>query len=130
MENDDLPPLAHVCATQHKSEQQHNRIHFDENNDRDGRRSALKQYNNHMLWRIRVYYVVLVLLPNIGKVNVANEIVRLRSIYSGLELALLTGICSGVPSLGTDYKMMLRDVIISKSIVQYDLGQQYLGEFS
>ncbi|KAK2035903.1 purine and uridine phosphorylase [Colletotrichum somersetense] len=105
---------------------------FDEiwNDEEDRRRPALRQHNNHILGRIGVHNVVLVLLPNMGKVSAANEVVRLRSIYAKMELAFLTGICGGVPRPGTDNEILLGDVIISKSIVQYDLGRQYPGEFS
>ncbi|KAK1624261.1 phosphorylase superfamily protein [Colletotrichum phormii] len=104
---------------------------FDEiwNDDRDGRGPAPRQYNNYTLGLIGVHYVVLVLLPNMGKVSAANEVVRLRSIYVGLEVAFLTGICGGVPSPGTDHEVLLGDVVIGKSIVQYDLGRQYPGKF-
>ncbi|KAK1621875.1 hypothetical protein BDP81DRAFT_476751 [Colletotrichum phormii] len=104
---------------------------FDEiwNDDRDGRGPAPRQYNNHTLGLIGVHYVVLVLLPNMGKVSAANEVVRLRSIYVGLEIAFLTRICGGVPNPGTDHEMLLGDVVIGKSIVQYDLGRQYPSKF-
>ncbi|GKT51712.1 uncharacterized protein ColSpa_11893 [Colletotrichum spaethianum] len=105
---------------------------FDEmwNDDGDGSGSALRQHNNHMLGRIGAHNVVLALLPNMGKVSAANEVVRLRSIYPVLELAFLTGICGGVPSPGTDKEILLGDVVIGKSIVQYDLGRQYPAKFS
>ncbi|KAK2012020.1 hypothetical protein LZ32DRAFT_585622 [Colletotrichum eremochloae] len=105
---------------------------FDEiwNDDADGSKPTLRQHNNHTLGRIGVHNVVLVILPNMGKVSAANEVVRLRSIYPALELAFLTGICGGVPSPGTDKEMLLGDVVIGKSIIQYDLGRQYPSKFS
>ncbi|KAK1948664.1 hypothetical protein LY78DRAFT_52792 [Colletotrichum sublineola] len=105
---------------------------FDDIWDDDGDRTefALRQHNNHMLGRIGVHNVVLALLPNIGKASAANEVVRLRFIYPLLELAFLTGICGGVPSPGTDREVLLGDVVIGKSLVQYDLGRQYPSRFS
>ncbi|WYZ43714.1 hypothetical protein EsH8_VII_000150 [Colletotrichum jinshuiense] len=73
---------------------------------------------------------VLMILPNMGKVGAASATASLRSVYKGLRLAILTGICGGVPSPGTDQELVLGDVVISKSIVQYDLGRQYPGKFS
>ncbi|KZL79986.1 phosphorylase superfamily protein [Colletotrichum incanum] len=64
-----------------------------------------------------------------GKVSAANKVVRLRSIYSRLEIAFLTRIYRGVPSPGTDHKVLLRDIVIGKSIMQYNLGRQYPGKF-
>ncbi|GKT43657.1 uncharacterized protein ColSpa_03838 [Colletotrichum spaethianum] len=105
---------------------------FDEiwNDDGNGYEPALRQHSNHMLGRIGVHNVVLVLLPNMGKVSAANETARLQSTYAGLELAILTGICGGVPSPGTEKEVLLGDVVISESIVQYDLGRQYPSKFS
>ncbi|KAK2024403.1 phosphorylase superfamily protein [Colletotrichum zoysiae] len=98
------------------------------NEDTDGR--AREQPPNHTIGRVGSHIVVLVLLLNMGKVGAAAETARLRSIYSGLELALLTGICGGVPSPGTANEILLGDVVISKSIVQYDIGRQYPGKFA
>ncbi|KAL0937441.1 kinesin light chain [Colletotrichum truncatum] len=85
---------------------------------------------SHKIGRIGAHNVVLVLLPNPGKVSAANETSHLRSIYTNLELAILIGVCGGVPSPGTDKEILLGDVVISKSVVQYDLGRQYPGRFA
>ncbi|EFQ25647.1 phosphorylase superfamily protein [Colletotrichum graminicola M1.001] len=84
---------------------------------------------NHTIGRAGNHIVVVVLLLNMGKVGAATETARLKHIYPGLELAFLTGICGGVPSPGTANEMLLGDVVISKSIVQYDIGRQYPGQF-
>jgi nucleoside phosphorylase len=52
-----------------------------------------------------------------GKVSAASAAASLRSSYPGLKLVLLTGICGGVPSPGTDEEMVLGDVVISKTVV-------------
>ncbi|KAK1977662.1 hypothetical protein LZ30DRAFT_691992 [Colletotrichum cereale] len=80
--------------------------------------------------RIGSHNVVLLLLPDMGKASAASASASLRSTYPGLELAVLTGICGGVPRPGANNEVVLGDVIISKSIVQYDLGRQYPGEFA
>ncbi|KAL0937181.1 phosphorylase superfamily protein [Colletotrichum truncatum] len=87
------------------------------------------QNGHHIFCRVGSHDVVLVLLSGMGKVNAATETARLGAMYPGLELAVLTGICGGVPYSGTD-EIVLGDVVISKSIVQYDLGRQYPGKFS
>lgn len=53
----------------------------------------------------------------------------LRSSYPGVKLVLVTGICGGVPSAGTDDEMVLDDAVISETVVQYDLGRQYPDKF-
>ncbi|WYZ43711.1 hypothetical protein EsH8_VII_000147 [Colletotrichum jinshuiense] len=100
---------------------------WDDDGDTYGR--AQNDPNTYATGRIGQYNVVLALLPNMGKVSAASAAASLRSSYTGLRLVVLTGICGGVPNAGTDDEMLLGDVVISKTIVQYDLGRQYLGQF-
>ncbi|KAJ0368502.1 hypothetical protein COL26b_010785 [Colletotrichum chrysophilum] len=53
-----------------------------------------------------------------------------RSSYTELKLALLVGICGGVPNPGTEKEVLLGDVIISKTVVQYDFGRQNPHRFT
>ncbi|KAH9225153.1 hypothetical protein K456DRAFT_1879191 [Colletotrichum gloeosporioides 23] len=104
---------------------------FDEIwSDEDTREPALRRHNNHTLGRIGIHHVVLALLPNMGKACAANEVVWLRSVYAGLEVAFLTGVCGAVPKPGTENEILLGDVVIGKSMVQYDLGRQYPSSFN
>ncbi|RFU74448.1 zinc finger protein [Trichoderma arundinaceum] len=66
--------------------------------------------------------VVLVLLPNVGKASAAGTAANLRSSYPNLSIVMLTGICGGVPNPGSEQEILLGDVIVSKSVVQYDLS--------
>ncbi|EXF83115.1 hypothetical protein CFIO01_07011 [Colletotrichum fioriniae PJ7] len=85
--------------------------------------------NTYTLGRIGKHNAVLVLLPGMGKVSAASATASLRSSFGGLRLALLCGICGGVPNANGDGEMLLGDVIISKSVVQYDLGRLFPGQF-
>ncbi|GKT47769.1 uncharacterized protein ColSpa_07950 [Colletotrichum spaethianum] len=85
--------------------------------------------NTYTTGRIGQYNVVLALLPNMGKASGASAVASLRSSYTSLRLAILTGICGGVPSPGTDDEIILGDVVISRTVVQYDYGRQYPGTF-
>ncbi|GJC83730.1 hypothetical protein ColLi_06568 [Colletotrichum liriopes] len=80
--------------------------------------------------RIGSHNVVLLLLSNMGKVNAASATANLQSTYTGIKLAILTGICGGLPSPWSANELLLGDVVISKSIVQYDLGRQYPNDFA
>ncbi|KAK1599805.1 uncharacterized protein LY79DRAFT_575420 [Colletotrichum navitas] len=64
-----------------------------------------------------------------GKVNATGAAARLQSSYAGIKLAILCGICGGVPSPGTKDKLFLGDVVISKSVLQCDLGRKYTDKF-
>jgi nucleoside phosphorylase len=96
---------------------------WDEGGDQYGRGKGDR--NAYTTGRIGKHNVVLVLSPNMGKASAAGTAVNLRSNYTGLRLAILVGICGGVPSPRSDVELVLGDVVISKHIVQYDLKRQY-----
>ncbi|KAJ5675985.1 hypothetical protein N7462_008882 [Penicillium macrosclerotiorum] len=79
--------------------------------------------------RIGKLNIVILLLPNMGKVSAASTCASLRSSYPGISLVLVTGVCGAVPFLGGGEEILLGDVIISRHIIQYDLGRQYPDEF-
>ncbi|KAI8247299.1 phosphorylase superfamily protein [Colletotrichum sp. SAR 10_99] len=86
--------------------------------------------NTYTTGRIGKYNVVLALLSTTGTVSAASASASLRSSYTGLTMALLTGVCGGVPFSEDDEEIILGDVVISKTVVQYDLGKQYPGHFA
>lgn len=98
---------------------------WDEDGDHYGR--AAGDPNTYTTGCIGKYNVVLALLPYMGKVNAASATASIRSSYTGLKLALPVGICGGVPKKGEgeDDEVLLGDVVISKTIVQYDFGRRY-----
>lgn len=100
---------------------------WDENGDQYGR--AIGDPNTYTTGRFGKFDVVLVLLPNTGKVSAASATASLRSSYPGLRLVILTGICGAVPSSDAGDEILLGDVIISKTVVQYDYGGQYPDTF-
>ncbi|GKT90334.1 LOW QUALITY PROTEIN: NACHT and ankyrin domain protein [Colletotrichum tofieldiae] len=105
---------------------------FDEIWEGDGGRlgNASGDHNIYTTGRIGGHDVVLLLLPSMGKVSAASAAASLRSTYTGIKLAILTGICGGVPGVETENEILLGDVVISKSIVQYDLGRKYPHRFA
>ncbi|KAM0513499.1 hypothetical protein ACHAPE_007761 [Trichoderma viride] len=100
---------------------------WDENGDPYGR--AIGDPNTYATGRFGNFDVVLVLLPNTGKVSAASATASLRSSYPGLRLVILTGICGAVPSSDAGDEILLGDVIISKDVIQYDYGKQYPDNF-
>lgn len=66
-----------------------------------------------------------------GKVHAASAAASIRSSYGSVRLALLVGICGGAPQAanGEDDEILLGDVIISRTVVQYDFGRQYPDRF-
>ena len=62
--------------------------------------------------------------------NAAVAVARLRASYSNIKLCLLVGICGGVPLAGSSNEILLGDVIISETVVQYDYGRRYPDTFA
>ncbi|KAI9652637.1 MAG: hypothetical protein M1829_001488 [Trizodia sp. TS-e1964] len=70
-------------------------------------------------------------MPGMGKGNAARVASSFRSSFEGIKLALVVGICGGVPH-GTDdeKEILLGDVIISDEIIEYDRGRQLPDKFA
>lgn len=75
--------------------------------------------------------VVLAWMPGMGKGSAASVASSLRSSFEGIKLALVVGICGGVPN-GTDdeKEILLGDVIISNGLVEHDFGRQLPDKFN
>ncbi|KAJ6031412.1 hypothetical protein N7540_002144 [Penicillium herquei] len=101
--------------------------HFwDEGHDNYGKASGDK--NAYRTGRISNYNVVLAYMPGMGKGNAATVAANLRTSFQGIRLALVVGICGGVPT-GNDSEILLGDVIISGEIVAYDFGKKLPAGF-
>ncbi|KAK5629215.1 hypothetical protein RRF57_004930 [Xylaria bambusicola] len=99
---------------------------FDRRWDSKIYRKAPGDTNSYSTGAIGHHNVVLVHLPNMGKVAAATAAAFLRTSYEGIKLALVVGICGGIPS-GRSLRgeMVLGDVVISNEIIQYDFGRQF-----
>lgn len=102
---------------------------WDAEGDPYGRASG--DYNSYVTGRIGKFNVVVVLLSQMGKRASSSASASIRSSYTRIQLALLVGICGAIPRVENGKKLPLRlgDVVISKSVVQYDFGRQYPDEF-
>lgn len=93
---------------------------------------ARGEQNQHTTGRIGSHDVVLVLLPRMGKAAAAGVTAHLGHSYGNLKLAILAGVCGGIPRRGGGgggAELSLGDVVISEQVVQFDLGRQYPGGF-
>lgn len=99
---------------------------WDEDGDQYGKASG--DPNHYTTGRMGKYNVVLALLRHMGTISAASAAASMRSSYRALKLALLVGVCGGVPQ-GEHGEVLLGDVIISKYVVQYDFGRQYPDRF-
>ncbi|KLU83586.1 hypothetical protein MAPG_02639 [Magnaporthiopsis poae ATCC 64411] len=84
--------------------------------------------NTYTTGRIGNHAVVLLLLPNMGMQASAAGAKSLHSSYTNIKLAMLVGICGGLPQIrGRD--AFLGDVVVSTSILSYLVGKKYPAEF-
>jgi nucleoside phosphorylase len=97
--------------------------YLDEEGDLYGR--APGDQNTYTTGRIGNYNVVLVLLPGMGKVHAASAAANFRSSYGNVHLALLVGICGGVPKDNEGREILLGDVVVSTQIIEYDLIRRF-----
>lgn len=104
---------------------------FDETYDKFSRayRRQPGDHNTYINGRIGLHNVVLCYLPGMGKASAASAAANLRVSYTRIQLALVVGICGGVPFPSSDTEIMLGDVLISNSVKEYDFGRQYPDGF-
>ncbi|KAI9367893.1 hypothetical protein BJX61DRAFT_550917 [Aspergillus egyptiacus] len=86
--------------------------------------------NTYTLGRMSRHNVVLVHMPGMGKKEASRAASSLRTSYPGIKLALVAGVCGGVPSGEGGEELILGDVVVSDGIVQYDFGRQFPDGFS
>ncbi|KAK3941240.1 ankyrin repeat-containing domain protein, partial [Diplogelasinospora grovesii] len=83
--------------------------------------------NGYSFGTIACHNVVLVHLPTIGKVAAAAAAARLDERFRNIELALVVGVCGGVPGKHSQEPIFLGDVVISNGLIQHDLGRRLPG---
>ena len=86
---------------------------------------AAGDQNAYTTGRIGRHHVVITYMPGIGKANAAAVASGLRSSFTRIRLALLTGVCGGAPKSNREEDILLGDVIISTAVIQTDFGRQY-----
>ncbi|KAF5573450.1 pfs domain-containing protein [Fusarium pseudoanthophilum] len=81
--------------------------------------------NTYTLGVIGCHGVVLVHMPGIGTTYSATVATCCRSTFPRISLALVVGICGGVPFSEGGTELLLGDVVISDGLVRYDFARQY-----
>ncbi|KUL82839.1 hypothetical protein ZTR_09219 [Talaromyces verruculosus] len=104
---------------------------FDETYDKFGKIYGKRRgdANSYINGRIGKHDIVLCCMPGMGKGSAASVASSLRVSYTGVQLALVVGICGGAPNPFGDQEIFLGDVIISNTLVEYDFGRQYPSGF-
>ncbi|KAK5054665.1 hypothetical protein LTR84_001557 [Exophiala bonariae] len=91
---------------------------------------AIGDDNTYTTGLIAKHNVVLAHMPELGKVSAAIVAAGLRSSFKHIRLAFVVGICGAAPfGPRGEMEIILGDVVISETLVQYDLGKQYPNAF-
>ncbi|KAK5308787.1 hypothetical protein LTR98_012002, partial [Exophiala xenobiotica] len=64
-------------------------------------------------------------MPGMGTTSAAAVAGAMRVSFSNIKLALVVGICGGMPYGADGQEIVLDDVIISQALIQYDFERQY-----
>jgi nucleoside phosphorylase len=105
---------------------------FDETWNEDGERfgRAAGDDNAYTFGNILHHNVVLIHMAGVGKAAASQAASSVRSSYPEIKLALVVGVCGGVPSYSEGREdLILGDVVISDGIVQYDFGRRFPDVF-
>ncbi|KAH6983621.1 hypothetical protein BKA56DRAFT_483563, partial [Ilyonectria sp. MPI-CAGE-AT-0026] len=70
------------------------------------------------------YNVVLTYIPGIGKANTAAVAANCQASFPNVKLALIVGISGAIPFSPNSKEIILGDVIISNSVIQFNPGRQ------
>ncbi|GAA88054.1 penicillin-binding protein [Aspergillus luchuensis IFO 4308] len=85
--------------------------------------------NTYTLGRMGRHNTALVHLPGMGKSVAAQASSSIRSTYPNIKLALVVGICGGVPYKKGNKEILLGDIVVSDGIIQHDFGRRIPGAF-
>ncbi|GKT59859.1 NB-ARC and TPR domain-containing protein [Colletotrichum tofieldiae] len=87
--------------------------------------------NSYSMGRIGRHHVVLIHMAGIGKNYAATAAAYCKASFPDVVLALLVGVCGGVPDATEKGvpSLVLGDVVISEGVVAFDFGRQYPDMF-
>jgi len=102
---------------------------FDRRLDINSYGKAQGDQNAYSAGVMGCHNVVLAHMPGMGRVSAAIVAAHCRSSFRGIKLALVVGICGGVPFTKDREEILLGDVVISDGIVQHGFGRQFPDRF-
>ncbi|KAH0370231.1 purine and uridine phosphorylase, partial [Aureobasidium melanogenum] len=104
---------------------------FDDRYDKNGSKYGKQDgdINTYSTGRIGRHNVVLAHMPGMGISSAARVASNIQLSFKGIRLALLVGVCGGAPLERPTPAIVLGDVIVSNSVVEFDFGRQYPDRF-
>lgn len=101
--------------------------HWDTDSYTYGR--ELNDPNSYSVGVLGGHNVVLAHQPGIGKATAASVAAACAISFKKIKLALVVGVCGGVPFNKHNGEILLGDVVISKGVIQYDFGRRFADHF-
>jgi ankyrin repeat protein/nucleoside phosphorylase len=97
---------------------------FDQRYDKDGSKYGKQKEdtNTYSTGRIGRHDIVLAHMPGMGIYNATSVTSNIRLSFKEVNLALVVGVCGGAP---VKQPIILGDVIISNSVVEFYTGRHY-----
>jgi nucleoside phosphorylase/tetratricopeptide (TPR) repeat protein len=92
-------------------------------------RKAVGDPNTYTTGVIGDHNVVLAHMPHMGVASASGVAASLRSSFPKIKLAVVVGICGGVPYTDENKPVLLGDIVISQAVVLYRFGRQYPEKF-
>jgi nucleoside phosphorylase len=86
---------------------------------------AAEDPNEYTYGVVGEHNVVLAYMPGMGVGSAAAVAASMRVSFANIKLALVVGVCGGMPYDSDGKEILLGDVIISQALTQYDFGRQY-----
>ncbi|KAL4966121.1 uncharacterized protein BDV14DRAFT_199255 [Aspergillus stella-maris] len=126
--DDTKPTVAVFCALHREADAV--AALFDEVRTRKTYAKQEGDDNAYTLGRIGRHNLLLVHMGGLGKGIASHAASCARTSYPDIKLALVVGICGGLPFGENNAEVILGDVVISNGIVQYDLGRQNHDSFN
>lgn len=122
--------IAIICALPLEADCVH--AVFDKfwNDEGKSYRKAVGDPNTYTTGVIGDHNVVLAHMPHMGVASASGVAASLRSSFPKIKLAVVVGICGGVPYDTDENKpVLLGDIVISQAIVLYRFGRLYPEKF-
>ncbi|KAF4549286.1 Hypothetical protein D9617_22g066310 [Elsinoe fawcettii] len=85
--------------------------------------------NSYTCGTIGEHNVVLAHMPDMGEISAATVASSMKLSFKKIHLAIIAGICGGVPRPVDSAPIFLGDLIVSNLVVQYDFGRLYPAGF-
>ncbi|GFF81118.1 hypothetical protein CNMCM6936_000820 [Aspergillus lentulus] len=113
--------IAIICALPHEARAVQSVFDeiFDSGNGTD-LASPPQDKNKYTLGRIGQHYVALVHMPAMGKLYASTAAANISLSYPNIKIALVVGVCGGVPYTQDGHNIFLGDVAISTGLLLYD----------